>query len=387
MEDGKGKGKGKGKALARPKRPLSAFNLFYRFKRQKVLDAITLGKADKEAICSLVDAPPGLEDYPDHAAEDASPSAVKDLRRRNIRKDLEHNLMPRDTKSRAHRTNQSAMNGVVSFLELGEIMSASWKSCDDFTKSVFSELAEEGREHYRQRLKDYQEAMEPPADENDSTKKTIVSANSKDDASEEDSVENEMAEIMVKIRQNDGTKADGNGAQTRVLDEGHVAGGTQILSAMQSPNRSPNESSEEKLKSRVRELEAQLTEQRLRARIKELEDELEQRKSSERRLKAALLDNMMAQSRAASAAPNQSPMYMQQNLQPPFLNTNMMHPPHMQTGGRANMIPNIMHDHLHGQQHIHPHMVVSNHVPSSGVGRKSPETPEESVPGKKQRRF
>ena len=74
------------------------------------------------------------------------------LRRKNIRKDLEQNMEHRDTKTRAHRKNQGAMNGAMSFVEMGKLMNTSWKSCDDFAKSVFSELSEEGRKHYHQRV-------------------------------------------------------------------------------------------------------------------------------------------------------------------------------------------------------------------------------------------
>src|SRR5210317_1721892 len=43
----------------------------------------------------------------------------------------------------------------MSFVELGKLMNTSWKDCDDFAKSVFRDLAEEGRRDYYQRMEKY----------------------------------------------------------------------------------------------------------------------------------------------------------------------------------------------------------------------------------------
>jgi len=139
----------------KPKRPLSAFNLFYRFKRQMVLHAISHSNADKGVITRLVNALPGLEHHHGSTIPPLVLCTMNDMRRNSIRTALEKHLLPRDTRDRAHRTNQGAMNGAMSFLELGKLMNASWKNCDDVAKTVFNELADEGRDLYRGRLKDY----------------------------------------------------------------------------------------------------------------------------------------------------------------------------------------------------------------------------------------
>ena len=48
----------------RPKRPLSSYNLFYRFKRLKLLEAYDRGETSKESTRRLIAATPGLESYP-----------------------------------------------------------------------------------------------------------------------------------------------------------------------------------------------------------------------------------------------------------------------------------------------------------------------------------
>jgi hypothetical protein len=75
-----------------------------------------------------------------------------------IRNELADNLLPRDNRDRQHRTNESAMNGTMSFVELGKVMNASWKNCDEVAKQVFDDLADEGRHHYQTRLREYLDA-------------------------------------------------------------------------------------------------------------------------------------------------------------------------------------------------------------------------------------
>ena len=145
--------------LIKPKRPLSAYNLFYRYKRQKILEALASGGSavDKDIICRLVTTAPGLEHH--HPTDaDASPDIdmLGALRRKNIRRDMENNTDARDTRARLHRKDKSSLNGAMNFVELGKLMNTSWKECDEFAKSVFRELAEDGREKYQQRMKEYQ---------------------------------------------------------------------------------------------------------------------------------------------------------------------------------------------------------------------------------------
>ncbi|KAL9178642.1 hypothetical protein ACHAXT_001980 [Thalassiosira profunda] len=150
-------------AAAKPKRPLSAYNLFYRYKRQKVLAAIARGGATRASVLKIIEKPPGLEDVDDRALDHVeSPSgqmivtclgAPAAPRRAAIRTAMEGRLLPRDTRARSHR--KDAMMGLLSFVELGKIMNASWKSCDAVAREAFRELAEEGREAYNLQMQRY----------------------------------------------------------------------------------------------------------------------------------------------------------------------------------------------------------------------------------------
>ena len=142
--------------MEQPKRALTTYNLFYRFKRSKILEAHKNGDVSNETINRLIMAVPGLEEYPSIATT-MSLENVKWLRRTGIRSALQENLSPKDTSNRSHRKS----HGCISFLEMNTIMCASWKSIDDFTRSVFNELAEEGRRMYRKRVAEYEENFQP----------------------------------------------------------------------------------------------------------------------------------------------------------------------------------------------------------------------------------
>ena len=146
------------RALPKPKRPLSAFNLFYRYKRQHIISKLAsnaVGSVNKDTLRQLIEAPPGLEDCYKYTMVDASPEQVIQLRQQNIREELKDHMNARDAKARAHRKDKS-MAGSLSFVELGKLMNKSWKeSCDDVAKEVFNALAEVGRNKYRQQVKEY----------------------------------------------------------------------------------------------------------------------------------------------------------------------------------------------------------------------------------------
>ena len=145
--------------VKKPKRPLSAYNLFYRFKREKIVAAAKAGNDSPNDIINLVMSVPGLEDYlPESLAATMTSSQIDELSRSEIRSELLTNLSPNETRKRTHRKSQGAM----SFLEMNKHMVCSWKSIDEETRSVFEELAEIGRRVYRKRVAEYQEITNSP---------------------------------------------------------------------------------------------------------------------------------------------------------------------------------------------------------------------------------
>lgn len=149
----------------RPKRPLSAYNLFYRYKRAKMIEAQNQndsgsnnggdGAANQRAtICQLVTMTPGLENYPPAIWGIIPRVRLDEIRRSNIRLALEHMLLAKDTKNRLHRKSDNG-GFQLTFVEMNKIMGSSWKATDEFTKGVFQELADEGRKSYQQRLNEY----------------------------------------------------------------------------------------------------------------------------------------------------------------------------------------------------------------------------------------
>lgn len=153
----------------RPKRPLSAYNLFYRYKRGKIvkLPRSNDDNTYKEAVTKLIMALPGLEDY--HSINDStsdlstdSMKDVNDLRRSDIRKALMNNLSADDTPSkRSHR--KSGKGSALSFLEMNKMMCSSWSQVDEFAKNIFRELADEGRTLHKKRVAEYNAKYGAPA--------------------------------------------------------------------------------------------------------------------------------------------------------------------------------------------------------------------------------
>lgn len=140
----------------KPKRPLSAYNLFYRYKRVKVLEAHS-GKNNGyeisiQDIITLVETTPGLENCP-LTIQSLPQDKLNEIRQANIRKSLEPHLMAKDRTKRVHRRSSHGLK--ISFVEMNKIMLDSWKTLDKGTKSIFQALADEGRLVYQDKLKEY----------------------------------------------------------------------------------------------------------------------------------------------------------------------------------------------------------------------------------------
>jgi hypothetical protein len=155
--------------MKEPKRPLSAYNLYYRFKRSKIIEAHETGHSSKELVNQLILATPGLEGCPSIATS-MSFEHVQLLRRTKIQAALRERLCSKDTTSRAHRKS----HGCLSFSEMNKKMCSSWISIDNYSKSVFEELAVEGRRIYKKRMAENGEKNFPPSKKK--TKSKVLTA-------------------------------------------------------------------------------------------------------------------------------------------------------------------------------------------------------------------
>jgi hypothetical protein len=346
---------------ARPKRPLSAFNLFYRYKRQKVLKVLASNPgAGKELIKQLVFSPAGLECYVNSGRNMLLNLNLRErLQRQNILDELQDKLEPRDNKARSHHKDPSAMNGGVTFVELGKLMTSSWVQCDEFAKKVFKELSDEGRERYRLRLLEFKSSSKG-ADfaktSKRSYKKKLPSKKSKAQGSprspskdierDHTGTENEAAEIMIELLTKKTPAGDVGTRSIPSTKESHptptlldllssrqpndevfteqkmtarddVNKSSTASGLHQDPSKEPNYQQNAALTSELtqiqhgRKLDAQHSEERLQARIRELEEEMSRRNAKEIILRT-VLDNVIAQKRAATSTATTAPSAMVQ---------------------------------------------------------------------------
>ena len=141
------------KMMEKPKRPLSSFNLFYRYKRALVLENVG---DTKEDVHKILWATAGLEEVTiTHQQQQQPPlsNEINMLRRTKIREALKDKILPTNNGRRRHR--KSANSCGISFSEMGKLMTTCWKRVDSFAKAVFEELSEEGRQIYRIQMKEY----------------------------------------------------------------------------------------------------------------------------------------------------------------------------------------------------------------------------------------
>ena len=128
------------------KRPLTPYNLFFRFKRIKVIQASSSGINDRSSILQLVQATSGLENIPAIELERMHPRDMHALSRKIVRQELQDKLLPFEGK-RAHRK----IPGTMGFAEMSRLMCDEWKLVDESSKSIFEELAEDGKRLHKER--------------------------------------------------------------------------------------------------------------------------------------------------------------------------------------------------------------------------------------------
>ena len=129
--------------MEKPKRPLSSFNLFYRYKRALVLSKVGEDPS-REDVLKILSASAGMEEEANQ--QPPFSDEINTLRRYRIREALKDKILPTDNGRRRHRKAANSLG--ISFSEMGKLMTTSWKDVDSFAKGVFEELSTEGRRIY-----------------------------------------------------------------------------------------------------------------------------------------------------------------------------------------------------------------------------------------------
>ena len=98
-------------------KPPSAYNLFYRYKRSRIIQASNGDKNSscnmKEAITQLIMCPPGLEEFCQAISSIRAivpPDRLDTIRGSNIRLALDGQMFSKDRKNRAHRKSALKMS-------------------------------------------------------------------------------------------------------------------------------------------------------------------------------------------------------------------------------------------------------------------------------------
>lgn len=146
--------------MEKPKRPLSAYNLYCRYKHIVACEVIRAGGAPSLVdVCTLLRCDVGMEvevEGSDQTQTYINKAEQDSLRRQKVRSVLENNLLP-SSKRRRHRKSHGFFQ-YLSFKDVNNILSEGWKNVDPFLVELFDELADQGRCIYYAKMRNYHHA-------------------------------------------------------------------------------------------------------------------------------------------------------------------------------------------------------------------------------------
>ena len=149
--------------MEKPKRPLSSYNLYCRYKHivlcevlQSQSDSGYSGVIAAVDVCALLRCDVGMEGDEGRDRSYFNKVEQDSLRRQKVRSVLENNLLP-NLKRRRHRKSHGLFQ-YLSFKDVSNILSDSWKTVDPFLVAIFDELADQGRCIYYAKMRRYHEA-------------------------------------------------------------------------------------------------------------------------------------------------------------------------------------------------------------------------------------
>jgi hypothetical protein len=142
--------------VEKPKKPLSAYNLFFRFERKRLLHALEIN------IISFVKSEDGIIRI--KPREQGKSNMYPHVSSFNI--DAIRELIDKEDSMKKDRKRKKS-HGMISFIDMIKYMCKSWNDLKADTRQVFSQLASEEKQKYLKQLQAYNKARYDSVNDHD----------------------------------------------------------------------------------------------------------------------------------------------------------------------------------------------------------------------------